>query len=149
MKLQQIKLEGNTFLQDNLIHNNLNKSSNLRIIGSILHDYYTCIEKIFRKIAKEVDGELPSGSAWHMNLLDRMELSIESIRINVICNKTKVILSDYLRFRHIFRNVYGFQLDWDKLKHLVENLEENTLLFQKDISDFIIFLKKLEKEINS
>ena len=37
--------------------------------GSILHDFYTGIEKIFESIAKEVDNRLPMGEEWHSELL--------------------------------------------------------------------------------
>ncbi|MBD3339661.1 MAG: hypothetical protein GF353_11170, partial [Candidatus Lokiarchaeota archaeon] len=36
---------------------NLNSPESLRVFGSILHDFYTCIEKIFRKIALNIDEE--------------------------------------------------------------------------------------------
>lgn len=40
----------------------------LRAGGSILHDFYTGIEKIFENIAKEVDRRLPMGEDWHSEL---------------------------------------------------------------------------------
>ena len=52
----------------------------LRATGSILHDYYTGLEKIFRLVALEVDSDLPSGSDWHKRLLDRMATEIEEAR---------------------------------------------------------------------
>jgi hypothetical protein len=40
-----------------------------RAAGSILHDFYCGIEKIFRRIAHNVDQDIPSGDNWHADLL--------------------------------------------------------------------------------
>jgi hypothetical protein len=32
-------------------------------------------------------------------------------------------LNEYLRFRHVFRNAYSFDLDWNKMSPLVLRLE--------------------------
>ena len=38
----------------------------------MLHSFYTGVENIFKRIALEIDGELPSGDYWHRQLLERM-----------------------------------------------------------------------------
>ena len=48
----------------------------LRGIGDIVHDFYTGIERIFEKIAPELNGGVPAGSAWHRELLESMALDI-------------------------------------------------------------------------
>ena len=40
-----------------------------RAAGSILHDFYCGIEKIFERIAIRIDGGLPKGGDWHTELL--------------------------------------------------------------------------------
>jgi hypothetical protein len=56
----------------------------VRAGGSILHDFYTGIEKIFESIAKEVDHRLPMGEEWHSELLHQMTLDIPGLRPQVI-----------------------------------------------------------------
>ncbi|HMF34074.1 MAG TPA: hypothetical protein VKK79_21805, partial [Candidatus Lokiarchaeia archaeon] len=56
----------------------------LRVLGSFLHDFYTCIERIFRRIAVKVDGDIPPGEAWHKDLLNQMSLEIPNLRPAVI-----------------------------------------------------------------
>ena len=124
--------------------NQINSSTNLRVLGSILHDFYTCIENIFRKIAINIDDELPSEPTWHSILLNRMSLNIANIRKNVINDDLKEILYDYLRFRHIFRNVYGFKLNWDKMGHLVKSFESTQKTTNKQITEFLEFLEKMQ-----
>lgn len=115
----------------------------LRVYGSILHDFYTCIEKIFRKIAIEMDEELPKGLSWHSELLERMNLNIEDVRIKVIKKDMKRKLYEYLRFRDVFRNVYGFDLKWEKMKHLVIDLEKVFNEIESSIEKFLNFIIKL------
>jgi hypothetical protein len=114
-----------------------------RILGSILHDFYTAIEKIFRKIAEEFDGGIPQGSDWHKELLESMSLDLEGIRSAVINEKLKQELDEYLRFRHVFRNIYGFQLDAERLKQLCRNFDAVSSDFVNALEEFIRFLKTL------
>ena len=37
----------------------------LRAAGSILHDFYSGVENIFRRVAQELNGGLPAGEDWH------------------------------------------------------------------------------------
>ncbi len=89
-----------------------------RAAGSILHDFYSVIEKIFKRIAARIDRDVPSGEDWHTDLLIRMAIFLDSIRPNVISENLKEQLAEYLRFRHLFRNIYGFELKWEKCKTL-------------------------------
>jgi len=44
----------------------------IRASSSILHDFYTGIEKIFERIALSVDKKFPKGDKWHIDLLTQM-----------------------------------------------------------------------------
>ena len=55
-----------------------------RAVGSLLHDFYTGVEKIFSQIAIKIDQDLPAGEGWHIQLLKRMTIPIEGIRPRVI-----------------------------------------------------------------
>jgi hypothetical protein len=94
----------------------------IRAAGSILHDFYTAIERIFQRIALEVDGDLPGGPDWHVHLLLRMAAPVEEIRPPVVSEQLREILGEYLRFRHLFRHVYGFELQWKRCSELLSGL---------------------------
>lgn len=49
-----------------------------------LHNFYTGCERIFRKIADDINGGVPRSSNWHKRLLKSMSLDIEKIRPPVI-----------------------------------------------------------------
>lgn len=109
----------------------------IRAMGSVLHDFYCAVERIFERIGSNVDGELPHGSDWHIQLLERTAIPIEGIRQSIIKSESLENLREILAFRHIFRNVYGFELKWEKFRHLVYKLTEVTERFEKDITDFL------------
>ena len=108
----------------------------VRAGGSILHDFYTGIEKIFESIAKEVDNRLPMGEEWHSELLHQMTLDIPGLRPPVITASTEKKLREYLGFRHLFRKRYGFELDWQRLKKLLLGVPQVRTQLEKDIGKF-------------
>jgi hypothetical protein len=109
----------------------------MRAMGSVLHDFYCAVERIFERIGNNIDGELPQGSDWHIQLLERMAIPIEGIRQSVINSESLKNLREILAFRHIFRNVYGFELKWERFRHLVNKLPEVTEKFEEDIKSFL------------
>lgn len=118
-----------------------------RAAGSILHDFYSGIEKIFRRIASRIDRDIPSGEDWHTELLIRMSIPLDDIRPKVISENLKDQLADYLRFRHLFRNIYGFELKWERCKTLGIMLDRVFKLFQKEIKRFLRFLDSIQKAV--
>ena len=112
----------------------------LRGIGAILHDFYTGIEHLFEKIAPELNGGLPAGSAWHRELLDNMTLDLPGIRPPLLSSETAHLLEEFLRFRHLFRNLYGFELEWPRIRSLLEQLPETWSAAEADLDRFLAFL---------
>lgn len=94
----------------------------LTILGSVLHSFYNGLENIFEIIAKNMDNYLPSGNKSHQELLKQMANSNE-YRNNILQEKMYMKLREYATFRHFYRHAYSFQLNWEKMKPLVENLD--------------------------
>lgn len=109
----------------------------MRAMGSVLHDFYCAVERIFERIGNNIDGELPQGNDWHIQLLEKMAIPIEGIRRSVVTSESLENLREILAFRHIFRNVYGFELKWERFRHLVKELPEVTERFEEDIKKFL------------
>ncbi len=68
--------------------------------------------------------------------MKRMEKDVEGIRPAVLHHETVRILGPYLGFRHFFRHSYTFELDWMKVKPLVEEAESVLEKFRRDIEAF-------------
>ena len=118
-------------------------SVELRAAGSILHDFYNGAERIFERIATAIDSSLPTGPNWHVELLSRMAYPIPGVRPAVISDSLRQRLGDYLRFRHLFRNIYGSELRWDLLRPLVSDLPQVHQDLSVEAGTFVTFLKKL------
>ena len=118
-------------------------SVELRAAGSILHDFYSGVERMFQRIATAVDQDLPGGSNWHIELLNRMSYDIPTVRPAVITADLRQRLSDYLRFRHLFRNIYGRDLRWELMRDLVEDMPAVEHAVAQAIREFTKFLHTL------
>ena len=112
----------------------------LRGIGAILHDFYTGIEHIFETIAPELNGGRPAGDAWHRELLTDMTLDLPRVRPPLLREETAHALDEFLRFRHLFRNVYGFELEWPRVRTLLAALPRAWSSVEADLERFLAFL---------
>ena len=115
----------------------------LRGKGSIFHDFYCGAERIFRRIADDLNGGIPAGDAWHRDLLLDMKLELRGLRPAVLSEETFKLLADFLDFRHKFCNIYGFELDREKLKAIEEKFSLTLEKFRTDAEKFLQFLDGL------
>ena len=81
----------------------------LRARGSILHDFYTGVERVF-------------------------------VRPAVISTALAEELGEFLRFRHVFRNVYGFVLQADRLGSLQKKMPGVLEWFVTEMRVFLAWL---------
>ncbi len=118
------------------LYNKKASNINIRAGGSILHDFYSGAKKIFHAIASVIDERIPEGMSWHIELLNQMTYQIEGIRSPVISKDTAKKLEEYLRFRHLFRKRYGFELEWTIIKRLLKGMPEVYKALKEDITNF-------------
>lgn len=114
----------------------------IRATASILHDFYSALEKIFEKIALSIDNNLPKGEKWHIELLTQMAKPFPNIRSSVISEDLFEKLKKYLDFRHLFRHIYGFELKWSRIKSLCQEMENVLKKFKEEIESFLNILNK-------
>ena len=108
----------------------------MTILGSVLHSFYNGLENIFEIIAKNIDGNVPSGNKSHQELLHQMA-SENSSRNEIVNEELYLKLREYATFRHFYRHTYSFQLDWDKMKNLVDNIHIVWEEVKQVLKDFI------------
>ncbi len=106
-----------------------------------LHAFYSATERIFEKIANDVDESVPTGANWHRELLDQMVLEIDGIRPAVLSTELKEDLEDYRGFRHVVRNVYTFHLNPKKLAVLITDLSSVMDKVELELTGFARFLQ--------
>jgi hypothetical protein len=83
-----------------------------------LHHGYGAIESALERVARSLEGSLPSGRDWHVALLDSMALDIEGVRPRVISDESLRRLRRLLSFRHFFRHAYAAELEAPRLEAL-------------------------------
>ena len=111
----------------------------IRARGSMLHDFYNCVERVFLRIAPELNGGTPRGEQWHRELIGDMALEIAGVRPAVVDRRLAETLREYLRFRQVFRDVYRGVLDAERMASL-DRLPATMTAFRHDIDAFVAWL---------
>jgi hypothetical protein len=107
-----------------------------------LHDFYGGLERIFRHIATDVDQSLPGGPEWHRDLLRQMSIALSQVRPQILSANAVKGLDEYLRFRHVVRNVYAFKFDLERMEFLIRQLRP---LFDQVRTELLFFADFLEQ----
>ena len=101
----------------------------------ILHSFYNGIENIILLITLNKDPAGSSGEIWYRELLDAAFVKTEN-RAAIFRQELKEPLNILLKFRHVVRHSYGFQLRWEDMKEMVfcmvavwENVKEDVNAF--------------------
>jgi hypothetical protein len=114
-----------------------------------LHDFYAGLERVFHHIAATIDRSVPDGSEWnrrHRDLLRQMQVALSPIRSQVLSDETMQALDEFLRFRHVVRNIYTFAFDPERIAHLVQRLHPCFERVQNELLEFADFLDQLAQE---
>lgn len=98
-----------------------------------LYSFYNGLERLFESVARQVDGTVPAGSAWHRELLEQMALDLTDVRPPVLSRESLALLRDYLGFRHVVRDLYTWELDSQKVAELVDKLPTIVAALEADL----------------
>ncbi len=71
-----------------------------------------------------------------------MAIPIKGVRPRVISDELAADLDEYLAFRHLFRNIYGFELKGDRIDRLSEKFDSVSKIFAQEIRKILRYLKK-------
>ena len=110
-----------------------------------LHDWYSGLERTFHFIASRLEENVPQGHEWHRELLQQMQLDVAGVRPPVLSQQAVSRLDEYLRFRHVLRNVYSFNLQPERIEALVTSLGETYGLVKAELMQCAEFLKELSQ----
>jgi len=111
-------------------------------MAQILHSFYNGIESVVVLFLKSINEKLPSDYKWHKTLLD-IAFGQNSKNIKIFREEIKILLNDYMAFRHFIRHSYSSELEWEDMKHLVEKINE---IWENLKLDFEVFLKSNSSE---
>jgi hypothetical protein len=113
------------------------------VIAFRLHSLYSAFENIFRNVAAAFENQMEPGG-WHRQLLQRMRLDLTPLRPAVIDDQAYDRLDELLRFRHVFRTMYGVELDSLRLQVVLRKALELRPLYQPQLERFLEFLRGME-----
>lgn len=120
------------------------KKLELYIPGGVLHDLYKGIEAILARVARHIDLHVPDSPHWHQELLQQMSKPFPNRRNTAVLSADTVTkLDKYRKFRHVFRVIYGFDLDWDRIKPLLDDAVFTVDQFNAELELFINSLRML------
>ncbi len=83
----------------------------LMLVAANLHGYYTALETLCERIARQLDENVPAGPTWHTELVAQMQVEVPGLRPRVIAAEVLDDLHELRKFRHFFRNAYVLDFD--------------------------------------
>ena len=110
-----------------------------------LQAFYTGLERIFAQTARGLDENLPTGEAWHYELLQQMAQTVPNKRPPLLGPASLEGLDEYRKFRHVVRNVYATNLDPEKIANLLRPLPEIWAQVRAELFAFAEFLRLVEE----
>ncbi len=113
------------------------------IVAGLLENYYTCLETIFLRISQHFENRLDR-TRWHNDLLQRMMLEIEGVRVAAVSEAAFSPLFELLKFRHFKRYYFELEYDWDRLDFLVAKLRQAHPLVMRDLERFVRFMRAVD-----
>jgi hypothetical protein len=108
-----------------------------------LHNFYTGSERILKIVAGRIDATVPESEDWHKQLLTQAALSLEEVRPAVVSVDVRRDLEELLGFRHVVRNLYGYELDSERVDRLLGLAVQLFPRLEGDIRAFLDFLRQL------
>lgn len=141
-KLEQELRERELLASDRKRRHRLMDQFVVRAVGSVLHDFYMAVENMFKAVARNIDKSIPEGEDWHQELLTQMSIPIPGVRIALIDPDLKIALDEFRSFRHVFRNVYGFNLVAERFDHLLKIFPDVVNQLSDNISAFLVTMQE-------
>ncbi len=117
------------------------------VIADVFVNMYTCVETLFVRISQAFENSL-APSRWHQDLLEKMTLHIEGMRVPVISDETCALAREFLKFRHFKRYYVEFEYDWDRIEYLQRKYDQFRGLIARDLEAFFNFLRSCSDHIS-
>jgi hypothetical protein len=90
-----------------------------RSVAMLLTEIYLGAENLMRQVAKRLDETIPTGSAWHQELLTQLSTEAPEIRPALFSASTRMMLDEFRRFRHVVHHAYAVVFDWPQMSKLL------------------------------
>lgn len=109
--------------------------------AAFLAQFYGGIENILKRISKFYSIPLPTGDTWHMDLFKRFCAPSYTPLPELFDESLSSALAPFRRFRHVVYHSYGFQLEWERMKEGISNIENVWVKFKTNLFNYLKNLK--------
>lgn len=105
--------------------------------AAFMAQFYGGIENILKRISRFHNISLPGGETWHIDLFKRFcSPPYKSLPL-LLDKELSSAMAPFRKFRHVVYHGYGFQIDWDRMKEGLSNIENVYLRFNKELLNYI------------
>lgn len=108
--------------------------------GVALHAWYTGFEAILERVARELDGAVPTGDRWQRDLLYQGSAEVPGLRQGLFETADLHDLTLLLAFRHFFRHAYAVEFDPVRLGEELTRLHSVAPRVNAALDRFELFL---------
>jgi hypothetical protein len=106
-----------------------------------IHGWYTALESILERIARQIDGDLPTGDRWHRALLAQAAVAVPGLRPAILSGAVRAELEELRATRHFLRHAYGAELDGARLAAQGKRLQSVAPAVEQALDTFDRFLE--------
>ena len=71
----------------------------LMLIAANLHGYYTALETLCERVARQLDEVVPQGASWHADLLSQMQIEVPGLSPRVVPTEVVGELHELQKFQ--------------------------------------------------
>ncbi len=124
-------------------------SDRLAALALALDRTYTVLESILDRIARSLEGGVPTAADWHRTLLRNAQLEIPAVRPPILRSEVVAAADQLRRFRHFLRHAYAAELEAARLKRLADRWQRALPALQSDLDAFERFLEQLAARLGA
>jgi hypothetical protein len=115
-----------------------------------VHAWYTGLESIFELVARDLDGAVPHGDAWHRELLRQMAVEVPGARPAVVPPEAHSDLDELRKARHFFRHgSVTIDLDPARTQESLDRLLRVAPIVEQALDDLSTFLDETLRAVPS
>ncbi|MCL6475429.1 MAG: hypothetical protein K6U75_10305 [Firmicutes bacterium] len=154
MKLDRLREEVEFGLGNlNKIHERIKEFARASVELSILQSaltyecigYYNALEHLIVRVLKGLGKPIPSGPSSHK---DTLRLFGEILtKVGMLDTQSAVeFIEELMAFRHVTTKIYGFLIDWGKLKSVVDQIQQRHGLLETLFDELMQRLERNKEE---
>lgn len=121
----------------------------LVFLAAAIHAYYTGLETLIERIARQLDQNVPHGDKWHKSLITQAFIELPEVRPAILPDHLERDLNALLSFRHFFRHAYGLELEPKFVEEEAKRILRIHPEIQNALQSFIAFLAATENAITA